>query len=173
MWLKEALLLWKKVIDKSWGSIVRIKNNEPERRKTLLWTFMTSKDFDPPTFSRNLIRIFNGGILNRQGCKMTSCGQVRRYVFWRNGSFKLFSSVSLLLQNIPFLFFVPITKTRLYNFDPLKLTYIVKLGLTVVYINSFISAQNKNIDCGYLLEPPRRGGPNEYPQSTFWAEIWN
>ena len=25
----------------------------------------------------------------------------------------------------------------------------------------------KNIDCGYLLEPPRRGGSNEYPQSMF------
>ena len=24
-----------------------------------------------------------------------------------------------------------------------------------------------NIDCGYLLEPPRRGGSNEYPQSMF------
>ena len=28
-----------------------------------------------------------------------------------------------------------------------------------------ISAQN--IDCGYSLEPPRRGGSNEYPQSVF------
>ena len=28
-----------------------------------------------------------------------------------------------------------------------------------------ISAQN--IDCGYLLEPPRRGGSNEYTQSMF------
>ena len=28
-----------------------------------------------------------------------------------------------------------------------------------------ISAQN--IDCGYSLEPPRRGGFNEYPQSMF------
>ena len=28
-----------------------------------------------------------------------------------------------------------------------------------------------NIDCGYSLEPPRRGGYNEYPQSLFWAEI--
>ena len=28
-----------------------------------------------------------------------------------------------------------------------------------------ISAQN--IDCGYLLEPPRGGGSNEYPQSMF------
>ena len=32
-----------------------------------------------------------------------------------------------------------------------------------------ISAQN--IDCGYSLEPPRRGGSNEYAQSMFWAEI--
>ena len=29
----------------------------------------------------------------------------------------------------------------------------------------------QNIDCGYSLEPPRRGGSNEYPQSIFWAEI--
>ena len=28
-----------------------------------------------------------------------------------------------------------------------------------------ISAQN--IDCGYSLEPPRRGGSNEHPQSMF------
>ena len=26
----------------------------------------------------------------------------------------------------------------------------------------------QNIDCGYMLEPPRRGGSNEYPQSMFW-----
>ena len=32
-----------------------------------------------------------------------------------------------------------------------------------------ISAQN--IDCGYSLEPPHRGGSNKYPQSIFWAEI--
>ena len=29
----------------------------------------------------------------------------------------------------------------------------------------YISAQN--IDCVYSLEPPRRGGYNEYPQSMF------
>ena len=28
----------------------------------------------------------------------------------------------------------------------------------------------KNIDCGYTLEPPPRGGSNEYPQSMFWSE---
>ena len=31
--------------------------------------------------------------------------------------------------------------------------------------NFHISAQN--IDCGYSLEPPRRGGSNEYSQSMF------
>ena len=64
-----------------------------------------------------------------------------------------------------------ITKTCLYNFDPLKPHfYIVKLGFTGVYIIFLISAQNK--DCGYSLESPRRGGSNVYPQSMFWAEIW-
>ena len=28
----------------------------------------------------------------------------------------------------------------------------------------------QNIDCGYALELPRRGGSNEYPQSMFWSK---
>ena len=28
----------------------------------------------------------------------------------------------------------------------------------------------QNIDCGYTLVPPRRGGSNEYPQSMFWSK---
>ena len=52
--------------------------------------------------------------------------------------------------------YIPITKTCLYKFDPLKPHfYIVKLGFTGVYIIFLISA--RNIDCGYSLEPPRRG----------------
>ena len=59
-----------------------------------------------------------------------------------------------------------IMKTYLYNFDPLKPHfYIVKLGFAGVYIIFLISAQN--IDCGYSLEPPHRGGSNEYSQSMF------
>ena len=58
-----------------------------------------------------------------------------------------------------------ITKTYLYNFDHLKPHfYIVKLGLTRVYIFLFLL---KNIDCRYSLEPPQRGGSNENPQSMF------
>ena len=59
-----------------------------------------------------------------------------------------------------------ITKTCLYNFDPRKPHfYKLKLGFTGVCIIFLISAQN--IDCGYSLEPPRRGSSNEYPQSMF------
>ena len=55
-----------------------------------------------------------------------------------------------------------ITKTCLYNIEPLKPHfYIVKLGFIGVYIIFLISAQN--IDCGYSLEL----GSNEYPQSMF------
>ena len=64
-----------------------------------------------------------------------------------------------------------ITKIRLYNFDPLKPHfYIVKLEFTGVYIIIVIFAQN--IECGYSLEPPCRGGSNEYTHFMFWAEIW-
>ena len=59
-------------------------------------------------------------------------------------------------------------KTYLYNIDPHKPHfYIVKLGFTGVYIIFLFLL--KNIDCGYSLEPPRRGGSNEYQQSMFWA----
>ena len=28
----------------------------------------------------------------------------------------------------------------------------------------------QKIDCGYMLEPPQRGGSNEYPQFMFWSK---
>ena len=43
------------------------------------------------------------------------------------------------------------------------------MGFTGVYIIFLTSALN--IDCGYSLERPRRGGSNEYPQSMFRAEM--
>ena len=45
----------------------------------------------------------------------------------------------------------------------------VKIEISLDFLNIFlIFAQN--IDCGYTLEPPRRGGSNEYPQSMFWSK---
>ena len=69
----------------------------------------------------------------------------------------------------------------LYGLSSWKLTYIflTPLNLTFMLENWGLQGYTlfflfllKNIDCGYSLEPPRRGGSNEYPQSMFWAEIW-
>ena len=46
--------------------------------------------------------------------------------------------------------------------------YIGKLGYAGVYL--FFLFLLQNIDCGYSVEPPRRGGSNEYPQSMFWSK---
>ena len=59
-----------------------------------------------------------------------------------------------------------ITKTCLYSFDSLKPHfYRIKMGFTGVYISFLISAQKHRL--WYSLEPPHRGGSNEYPQSMF------
>ena len=72
-----------------------------------------------------------------------------------------FKNISDAAQEMPH-----IMKTCLYNFDPLKPHfYLVKLVFTGVYIIILISAQNHRL--WHSLEPPRRGGSNEYPQSTF------
>ena len=90
-----------------------------------------------------------------------------------------------------------IRKTCPCNEYPLKPHfYIVKLGFAGVYLFFLFLLQNidceykeifkvvkyenfplknidiflifaQNIDCGYSLEPPRRGGSNVYPQSMF------
>ena len=43
--------------------------------------------------------------------------------------------------------------------------YKAKLGYAGVYL--FFLFLLQNIDCGYSLEPPRRGGSKVYPQSIF------
>ena len=47
--------------------------------------------------------------------------------------------------------------------------YIEKLGYAGV--NLFFLFLLQNIDCGYSLEPPQRGGSNLYPQSMVGAKI--
>ena len=61
-----------------------------------------------------------------------------------------------------------ITKTRLFKYIENFTTKTTKFSDKKSDI-FHISAQNK--DCGYSLEPPRRGGSNEYSQSMFWADI--
>ena len=58
-----------------------------------------------------------------------------------------------------------ITKTRLFKYTENFTTKNWKFSDKNSDIFFLISAQN--IDCGHSLEPPRRGGSNEYPQSMF------
>ena len=58
-----------------------------------------------------------------------------------------------------------ITKTCLFEYTENFTTKKWKYAHTKKSDIFNISAQN--IDCGYSLEPPRRGGSNEYPQSMF------
>ena len=49
---------------------------------------------------------------------------------------------------------------------------VVKIKIFSVQILIFFLFFAQNIDCGYMLEPPRQGGSNEYPQSMFWSKNW-
>ena len=40
-----------------------------------------------------------------------------------------------------------------------------------IKISAIFHISVQNIDCGYSLEPPRRGGSNEYPQYMFFTTI--
>ena len=67
-----------------------------------------------------------------------------------------------------------ITKTCLYNFDPLKPHfYLVKLGFTGVFI-IFLQKHRLWVSLFEYTEnfTTKNGGSNEYPQSMFWVEIW-
>ena len=46
----------------------------------------------------------------------------------------------------------------------------IKIGNFQLKIFDIFLIFAQNIDCGYTLEPPRRGGSNEYPQSMFWSK---
>ena len=42
-----------------------------------------------------------------------------------------------------------------------------KLKISLEKKKDILNIFPQNIDSGYTLEPPRRGGSNEYPQSMF------
>ena len=64
----------------------------------------------------------------------------------------------------------PIMKTRLFKYTENFTSKNLKFSDKNLWYFFHIFAQN--IDCGYSLEPPRRGGSNEYQQSMFRAKIW-
>ena len=57
-----------------------------------------------------------------------------------------------------------ITETRLFEYID---NFTTKKGGGGGNIQIFFHISVQNIDCGYSLEPPRRGGSNEYQQPMF------
>ena len=57
---------------------------------------------------------------------------------------------------------LPMQYTEIFSFCKNKKIHRKNFDIFLIF------AQNK--DCGYTLEPPRRGGSNEYPQSMFWSK---
>ena len=51
-------------------------------------------------------------------------------------------------------------------FPPINENFQIKILIFLIFFA-------QNIDCGYSLEPPRRGGSNEYPQYMFLSRNKN
>ena len=49
--------------------------------------------------------------------------------------------------------------------------YLQKLKFFLLKTSDIFQISAQNIDCWYSLEPPRRGGSNEYHNLCFWAEV--
>ena len=57
-----------------------------------------------------------------------------------------------------------ITKISLFKYTE---NFTTKIWIFSNKNSNVIHTSAQNIDCGYSLEPPRRGGSNKYPQSKF------
>ena len=57
-----------------------------------------------------------------------------------------------------------ITKTHLFKYTE---NFTIKTENFPIKNSDIFHISAQNIDCGYSLEPPRRGGSNEYPQPMF------
>ena len=73
---------------------------------------------------------------------------------------------------LSFFFFQSNVRSFLFHYENLPMQYTdilsaVKIENLIRTIFDILSNFVENIDCGYMLEPPHRGGCNEYPQSIF------
>ena len=105
--------------------------------------------------SRNHWTLYNISKLNKDTDQST---QMRRaiWVHLCTGLF-LYDTVQIITKTHLFKYIENFTTKKNENFQ-IKNSYILHIS-------------DQNIDRGYSLEPPPRGGSNEYPQSMFLAEI--
>ena len=85
------------------------------------------------------------------------------------------SEISHLVPRLTFYQFMNTQTYVVFHYENMPMQYteiFLALKIENFQLKNFdiflIFAQN--IDFGYTLEPPRRGGSNEYPQSMFWSK---
>ena len=101
-----------------------------------------SEDSDQPAHLRSLIRAFTGHSMGSQGSKPSSGGQRRLISFyWVHAKF------CRTLRK-------PAYSNLLKISPPNTESFPIKILIFFIFLL-------KNIDCGYSLESPRRGGSNE------------
>ena len=72
---------------------------------------------------------------------------------------------------LPFITLFILSYMQHFENLPMQLTEFLALKNENFQLkNFFLYFFAQNIDCGYTLEPPRRGGSNECPQSMFWSK---
>ena len=102
----------------------------------------------------------SGSVLFDQACLSGNLGWVGYIPYPRVHTLPIPSSRADRLDQT-----VCITKTSLFKYTE---NFTIKKMEKKSDENSYIfHVSAKNIDCGYSLEPPRRGGSNEYPQYMF------
>ena len=142
-----------------------------KRRKTYIRTCAPRKCRDQTVHTLTKSLLFEDHI---ELTRKNRSDRVDMYAVCRIQSAK--AQISLLIDTVSARRYAP-----QYPIPSRKHAYIIltPLNPTFIYQNWGLQGYTlfflfllKNIDCRYSLEPPRRGGSNEYPQSIFWAEIW-
>ena len=74
---------------------------------------------------------------------------------------------SLKGNNRHFKRIVSVTTLRKHDYSNILKIFQPKNEIFQIKFFDIFHISAQNMDCGYSLEPPRRGGSNEYPQSMF------
>ena len=103
-----------------------------------------------------------------------NCAQGRIWLDFMNVKFDLsllwvHMSKGAFSHRLQLFFRHDITKTNLFKYTenlPPKMIIFRYKNSDIFHISA------QNIDCGYSLEPPGRGGSNEYPQSMIYVLLY-
>ena len=149
VWSGSSISVWRNFASLAIQNAPRVYSAQPAQMRRLIWIFAGRKC---PQVRFLTLRF------KYRWCKELFREITRVFLWQRNCVIRLYSFTLREQAYSNILKILPTTKWKFSdkNFDVFH-----------------ISAQN--IDCGYSLEPPRRGGSNEYPQfmSFFLAEIRN